>query len=70
MACGSKSSAADQRPADFTAAETRFLVEGAAAITFAVDFFGFFVSRLPRFFSVAMSMAPSGSLAIVKACRG
>jgi hypothetical protein len=30
------------------------LVEGAAALVLGTGFFGFLVSRLPRFFSVAM----------------
>jgi len=30
------------------------LLEGAAALVFGTAFFGFLVSRFPRFFSVAM----------------
>jgi hypothetical protein len=37
--------------ADFTAALTMSLADGAAAIDFGTDFFGFLASRFPRFFS-------------------
>ena len=44
-----------QRPSDFfTAAETGFFCEGAAAFIFGTAFLGFFVSRLLRCFSEAM----------------
>ena len=43
------------RPAVFPATVTVPLVEGADAFTFGTIFFGFLVSRLPRFFSLAMS---------------
>jgi hypothetical protein len=45
---------AQPRPAVFVAGTTVPFVEGAAALLLGTGFFGFFVSRLPRFFSVAM----------------
>jgi hypothetical protein len=47
-----------QRPSDrFTTDATVFFWDGAAAFIFGTGFFGFFVSRLPRCFS--MLMGPS-----------
>ncbi|MBB3901115.1 hypothetical protein GGR33_000595 [Methylobacterium brachythecii] len=37
---------------------TRFFVDGAEAFIFTTGFFGFFASRLPRCFSVAMIVTP------------
>jgi hypothetical protein len=42
------------RPLVFMAAATVPLFEGAAALVLGTGFFGFLVSRFPRFFSVAM----------------
>jgi len=41
----------------FTAALTMSLVEAAAAMVFTTGFFGFFASRLPRLFSLAMEIS-------------
>jgi hypothetical protein len=45
---------AHPRPPDFMADATVPLVEGAAALVLGTGFFGFLVSRFPRFLSVAM----------------
>ena len=52
------------RLADFTAALTMSLVDGAAAIDFGTGFFGFLASRFPRFFSEAMATS-FGSAAMI-----
>ncbi|GJE54024.1 hypothetical protein EKPJFOCH_0496 [Methylobacterium thuringiense] len=46
------------RPEAFTASLTMFFVDGAAAFVFTTAFLGFFVSRLPRCFSLAMVVSP------------
>ncbi|GJE44476.1 hypothetical protein [Methylobacterium soli] len=55
--------------ADRIADPTMSFVVGAAAIVLGTGFFGFFASRFPCFFSVAM-MASSGGRTIIAQVRG